>query len=446
MKKLLSLALAGVCALAFAASIDAATVNRIKVTNRVTSNTNSYTGGTSSVYANHATGSGVAAGWDIKYVYSNDLLNTNEVYQKLKNALGNPYSGMVPSVANETGSTTLAVSTYGTPDANWKDVSYVATNIIPGRCASLTSGGNAGAVDSGAVADMHEDGKAEAERQAKEEAAHRAAWEKAEAEKKAIWDEDQKAMAEADPEYVPQEYVGEEYVPLDFGETKVDNQKVLANNQFETIVGVNLNKTFSYKFEDGKIVKVNDVDITNVMHVTTIYSASANKFVSPLVLDLKGDGVLQASEGQHMPGHAAVQTNLVAADFYGDGFEIGMEWVGPQDGLLVAPKADGSVDISCLFGTAGGYETGYEKLSLYDANNDGIVSGSELAGLSVWQDANGNAKAEAGELKTVQELGISSITLSSSADFISSFEMNGETHKMWDWWPNAVELVKVSAR
>lgn len=214
-------------------------------------------------------------------------------------------------------------------------------------------------------------------------------------------------------------------------------------NTITTTVGVSYGEQ-EYAMIDGVLTKVINVDTETFK--TSVYIQEGSKTVSPLVLDMTGNGVLQASNGQHMPGHDYVATNNIIGDFFGDGFEIAMEWVGPQDGLLVAPKADGSVDLSCLFGTAGGYDTGYEKLSLYDKNNDGKVSGSELDGLSVWQDANTNGIAEAGEVKTVQALGITSIALSDSSDFISSFERNGRTYKMWDWWPNAVELIKVAAK
>ena len=148
-----------------------------------------------------------------------------------------------------------------------------------------------------------------------------------------------------------------------------------------------------------------------------------------------------------MPGHDAVKEGNIIGDFFGDGFEIAMEWVGPQDGLLVAPKADGSVDMSCLFGTAGGYENGYEKLSLYDKNGDMKVNGEELNDLAIWQDANGNGIADAGEVKSVKSLGITSINVEfNKENFVSSFERNGQTYKMWDWWPNAVELVKLAAK
>lgn len=111
------------------------------------------------------------------------------------------------------------------------------------------------------------------------------------------------------------------------------------------------------------------------------------------------------------------------------------------DGLLVRPKADGKVDGTCLFGNAAGFANGYEQLATLDANLDGHVSGKELAGLSVWQDKNSDGKADAGELQTVQQLGISDFNLKHT-QFKSSFTIKGKSQAMYDWWPTMFELKK----
>ncbi len=198
----------------------------------------------------------------------------------------------------------------------------------------------------------------------------------------------------------------------------------------------------SYGYVDGVLTKITN-EVINRESVD-IYNLSIVKSISPIVLDITGKGVLEASNGQYMPHKSVDLKNTIVTDFYGDGFEIAMEWVGANDGLLVAPKADGTVDMSCLFGTAGGYETGYEKLSLY-ADKDGVVRGDNLNKLAVWQDANRNGKADAGEVKSCNSLGITSINTNHKA-FVSSFEMNGKTQKMWDWWPSAAELHKVASK
>ena len=403
MKKLVTLELAGICALAFASVADAGTVLRqnsvstIRTSENVTHN--------SSVYANTATNSYSSCctqtgHWIIDYIYSSDLTCTQTVLDNLRNALNNPYKDLVPSVANEataTGLQVLNVSHVGTVagsvtatassmNDNWKSSAYVAKNVIPGRGNVSQTSANAG---------IYQDAL------------------------------DQQA---------------------DERDNAVDDTVETTSSQFISHLDSRTVTDVYNTIEDGQVVRHSDINVIYDSEKTTIYSTTSSKWVSPLVLDITGNGVLQASNGQNMPGHPVVNSNVILADFYGDGFEIAMEWVGPQDGLLVAPKADGSVDMSCLFGTAGGYDNGYEKLSLYDNNEDNLINGSELNGLSVWQDANGNGIADAGEVKTVQELGITEIAINPDDNFVSSFTMNGNTNKMWDWWPNALELVKVAAR
>ncbi len=214
------------------------------------------------------------------------------------------------------------------------------------------------------------------------------------------------------------------------------------NDNKSTFVNESIASQESYGYVDGVLTRLTQDVITR--ENVDIYNLSVVKDASPLVLDMSGSGKLQASKGQHLPHQTIDLERTIITDFYGDGFEIAMEWVGPNDGLLVEPKADGTVDMSCLFGTAGGYDDGYEKLSLY-ADKNGIVSGDILKKLSVWQDANGNGKADAGEVKSCASLGITSINTKHKG-FVSSFEMNGKTQKMWDWWPSAAELHKVASK
>ena len=401
MKKLVTLALAGICALAFASVADAGTVLRQTTVTTVTAKETLKKD--SSVYANTATNtySWKSGGWTIDYIYSSDITHSQTVLDNLRNALNDPYKSLVPAVADEAttvGLKALSVSSHGSVDGsvtataasmndNWKSTDYVARNIIPGRCARMDS--------------------------------------------------------EKDAQGVDGEYVSQEQ---EQAETTISDPVVTNDRQITSHIGSSSVDVVTYTVVDGEIVKNVNTIINYDTERTTIYSASRNKYVSPIVLDVTGNGVLQASNGQHMPGHPVVNKNVILADFYGDGFEVAMEWVGPQDGLLVAPKADGSIDMSCLFGTAGGYDNGYEKLSLYDNNEDNLINGSELNGLSVWQDANSNGIADANEVKTVQELGITEIAVTPDNNFISSFTMNGNTNKMWDWWPNAMELVKIAGK
>ncbi|MBM3462659.1 MAG: hypothetical protein FJX76_11210 [Armatimonadetes bacterium] len=196
------------------------------------------------------------------------------------------------------------------------------------------------------------------------------------------------------------------------------------------------------------VISSNTNYITNIFNYSgnanvSVYEVQASKYVSPIVLDIKGSGRLQASGGKWLPHPGKLDTErVITFDFNANGFDVMMEWVGPDDGLLVEPKADGTVDGSSLFGTTGGYLNGYEKLAVRDANNDKKLTGQELDGLFVWQDRNGNGKADDREVASVGSLNITEIGLNHT-NFQSTFVMNGASRAMWDWWPNALNVRKV---
>jgi hypothetical protein len=182
----------------------------------------------------------------------------------------------------------------------------------------------------------------------------------------------------------------------------------------------------------------------------TTYTVNYQQAVSPLVLDMSGSGRLEASGGNWLPHPGTLYTNrMVLFDLKGDGFPMIMEWVGPDDGLLVklAPsqiKPDGTAVITGdnLFGTMGGFANGFEKLATLDKNHDGKLTGDELNGLYVWQDENGDGIVEPGELKSVQSLGITEIDITHNSQMVGSFVRNGKRYTMWDWYPNAMEVLK----
>lgn len=74
-------------------------------------------------------------------------------------------------------------------------------------------------------------------------------------------------------------------------------------------------------------------------------------------------------------------------------------------------RASKSMNGNRLFGDADGkYSSGYEKLAQLDVDGNGALSGAELQGLKVWQD-NGDAKVQAGEMKSLAEVGVDQISV-----------------------------------
>ncbi len=185
-----------------------------------------------------------------------------------------------------------------------------------------------------------------------------------------------------------------------------------------------------------------DAITTTSYNQIAVWSVSALRTISPLVLDLDGDGKIQASGGEWLPHKTLHKERMAFFDFHGDRFPVLMEWVGPDDGLLCRPEADGSINGTNLFGTANGFKNGYEALKTLDADNNNKISGDELKGLAVWTDLNGDARPQDGEVKSVQDHGVTEISLRHK-NFVSAYVRNGKSERMFDWWPQTYELNRV---
>jgi hypothetical protein len=131
---------------------------------------------------------------------------------------------------------------------------------------------------------------------------------------------------------------------------------------------------------------------------------------TPVVLDLNGDGISTLNVA------AGVQFDIAAS-----GGPISTGWVANTDGLLVMDRnGDGVInDGSELFGSATTLSDGtkaadgYAALSELDTNHDGKLSSVDagFAKLQVWVDANSDGLSISGELKSLVDMSISSISV-----------------------------------
>lgn len=105
----------------------------------------------------------------------------------------------------------------------------------------------------------------------------------------------------------------------------------------------------------------------------------------------------------------------VAFDADGSGLRRRWTWVTPKAGWLVYdPRATGKVTSALqMFGSVTFWmfwEDGYQALSALDNDGDGLLKGKELAGLAIWHDANGDGTCDKGEVRSLSEYGIVSLS------------------------------------
>lgn len=177
-----------------------------------------------------------------------------------------------------------------------------------------------------------------------------------------------------------------------------------------------------FKVGGGKTPKFAIAPFTLISDLVT----QGTQTISPIVLDLDGDGI-----------ETVAVANGVYFDHNNDGFKEKTGWASADDGLLVLDRnGNGTIDSGReLFGTNTEYisgilaESGYEALETVDSNHDGVINSSDaqFANLKVWKDLNQNGVSDSGELLTLAEAGIASITLTHSDTEVTDANGNIQT-------------------
>jgi hypothetical protein len=131
----------------------------------------------------------------------------------------------------------------------------------------------------------------------------------------------------------------------------------------------------------------------------------AKNAVSPLVLDLDGDGIELIS--------LTDPTRTIRFDHDLDGMREATGWVQSDDGLLVIDINDDGIinDSAELFGTQDRADSGFNKLKKLDQNGDNWVSTADthFGKLQVWRDLDYDGFSDSNELFSLAQLGISRI-------------------------------------
>jgi len=126
--------------------------------------------------------------------------------------------------------------------------------------------------------------------------------------------------------------------------------------------------------------------------------------ITPIVIDLDGDGIRTVAR----------EDSDASFDLFGNGSAVRSGWLSGGDGFLAVDRnGNGRVDdIGELFG-GNAKGAGFAQLAAFDGNGDGVVDARDagFADLRIWQDANGNHATDDGELVTLAQAGIASLTV-----------------------------------
>ena len=126
----------------------------------------------------------------------------------------------------------------------------------------------------------------------------------------------------------------------------------------------------------------------------------------PLVLDLDDNGYDLISR----------EYSRAYFEFDGDGFAENAGWIGGNDAFLVRDiNGNGRIDdITEMFGNR--TTSGFTALAALDSNSDGVFNSADTAFATVklWKDANSDGVTDAGELISLADAGIVSISLTAT--------------------------------
>ncbi|WP_126326633.1 calcium-binding protein [Neisseria canis] len=157
-----------------------------------------------------------------------------------------------------------------------------------------------------------------------------------------------------------------------------------------------------------------------------ISADDAAQMVSPIIIDLNGDGVKTLGLG-----------NNIHFDHNKSGFAKQTGWVSKEDGLLALDmNANGMIDNGGeLFGnnsllTDGKFaDNGFEALKQYDSNNNGLLDVKDVRWqeFKIWQDVDSDGVSDIGELKSLDNAGIISLNLKYTET--NTVDENGNSHK-----------------
>jgi VCBS repeat-containing protein len=170
----------------------------------------------------------------------------------------------------------------------------------------------------------------------------------------------------------------------------------------------------AYSSRSGEITTFDNSSDTYQLQVSIVKPDG-----DPIILDLDHNGVALTT-----------LDNGVSFDINADGHQDKIAWTAGTDGILAYDvdgngKIDNGSEIFSPHFAGGTYIDGLAALATLDSNHDGKIDANDEAfsKLTIWQDLNHNGISDAGELSSLSDHQIASLSLDTHA---SGTEINGQ--------------------
>jgi hypothetical protein len=201
--------------------------------------------------------------------------------------------------------------------------------------------------------------------------------------------------------------------PYSLANSSTPTSEIYDYYHYRHYVGTAANSPEAKQVKEGnetfklKIANAGDAQIEQGTLDVQINDKSKVLYISPLAVDLNGDGIKTISID------AGVQF-----DMNNTGTKVSTGWISAGDAFLAVDENDnGQIDNrSELFG--GGVGEGFAKLATFDSNDDGVVNSNDtdFDRILVWQDNNSNGITDAGELNSLNAMGINDVNVTHDKD------------------------------
>ncbi len=177
--------------------------------------------------------------------------------------------------------------------------------------------------------------------------------------------------------------------------------------------------TFLFEHQTGTDYTLVDLVGYNLGNNSLASIFGTNKPIDPIILDLDHNGIALTT-----------LEHGVSFDINADGHQDKIAWTAGTDGILAYDvdgngKIDNGSEIFSPHFAGGNYVDGLQALATLDSNHDGKIDASDEAfsKLLVWQDLNHNGISDAGELSSLADHQIASLSLDAHA---SDSAINGQ--------------------